>query len=879
MRKILLINPPYPGKTGDPSMSLGYLGRMIEKSGYSCYVWDGAVLYSYRDKFDEVMQMVKTLQPDLIGFTLTTPFVRFAYTLAHEIRDKFNIPMIAGGVHPSLCADEVLEKAPFEIAVLGEADYTIQNLNRYYFNKDIELKNIPGIAYKTRGGNVVYTDPRPLIQNLDDIPFPLESQSILKNNKGGVFAQILTSRGCPAKCTFCGSLVHGKQFRFRSAGNVFEEISHLYKKYGVTHFHFQDDALTINQQRLDKLCDIIIGAVQLKLTWFCQSRADALNPRLLKKMKDAGCVMIDIGLESASPRIMEKINKRISLEKVLETIENCHNINLPLNINIMTGFPFETEEDISYNIKFMKNISKNIARLNVGLTLKPYPGTEIYDTYRKEYDFTQWWLSDKYTLSENTDYIPLYLSGRLGSWTLPEDPTLDIDFFKYSPGIKKKIKKFIWYKSWFSMRKCHGIFKSIVLLVLYYISKSLYKTVAPLERILMPMLLKVGQLINHGLEIIKRKQLNLRPLYFLFIKRDRFIKYILNRLAFLFCMPLRGWAGWPVAFYISINSKCNFKCKTCDIGQRQADSYLYKNMAQKDELTLDQWKVVVDKIAYLRPHMDISAAEPLLYKDILGVIRYIKNDKKLSLSLTTNGFLLEKYAQDLVNLKVDIVSVSIDGPLVIHDKIRGVEGAFDHAIKGIKALISNKNRPCVAINFTISDHNHAYLLETIDYLSGLFEWDIFRFIHLSFATDHMAKMHNRRFKDYPATSGDISAIDLDKIDTEVLEDQIKEITSRYKNKKVMFHPDIPFNKIAQYYNDPSRFVLRKRCILPWVSASILSDGDIIALDRCPGNSFGNLLDNDFRNIWNNRAFREFRMSLRKEGAFAICARCGGLKIK
>jgi len=879
MRKILLINPPYPGKTEDPSMSLGYLGRMIKKNGCALHIWDGAVPYSYKNKFNEIMNMVKTLRPDLIGFTLTTPFIRFAYALAHEIRNTFNIPVIAGGVHATLCADEVLEKGPFEIAAIGEAEYTIQDLIRYYFDKNIELKDISGIAYKTKDGNIVRTSPRALIHNLDDIPFPLESQSILKNNKGGIFAQILTSRGCPAKCIFCGSLVHGKQFRFRSAENVFEEILNLHNKYGVTNFHFQDDALTINQARFDKLCDIITEKAGFKPTWFCQSRADALSLALLKKMKSAGCILIDVGLESASPRIMEKINKKISLEKVLQTIENCHNIKLPLNINIMTGFPFETEEDIECNINFMKNISKKIARLNVGLTLKPYPGTEIYDTYHKEYGFTQWWLNDRYTLSGNADYIPLYLSGRLGSWTLPEDPTLDLDFFKYPSGIKNKIRKFVWYKSWFSIRKCHGILKSIVLLALYYISKFLYKVAAPAEKVLMPVFLKIGQMINHGLDILKKNRPSLRLLYLLFIKRDRLVKYILNRLAFLFYIPLRGLAGWPVAFYISINSKCNFKCKTCDIGQRQADSYLYKNMAQKGELTLDEWRAIIDKIVYLKPHMDISSAEPLLYKDILGVIDYIKNRKKLSLSLTTNGFLLEKYAQDLVRLKVDIVSVSIDGPAPIHDKIRGVDGAFDHAVRGVKALISYKSRPRIAINFTISDHNHAHLLETIDCLSGLFEWDVFRFIHLSFITVDMANEHNEWFKAYPVTSSDVSAVNLGKIDIDVLAGQIKEITEKYKNKKIMFHPGIPLNKITQYYKDPSSFILKKRCMLPWVSASILSDGDILALDRCPGSSFGNLLRDDFKNIWNNRAFREFRVSLRKEGAFPICSRCGGLKIK
>ena len=501
--RVLLINPPYPGKTADPSPSLGYLGSMIEGVGASVDIWDGEVLYSYREKLREVIDLIAHLKPDLIGFTLTTPFVRFAYNLAGMVKDKFDIPLIAGGTHATFCPEEVIEKSVFDIAVVGEAEYTIIDLIKY-FRKEMDLINIPGIVYKDSKGNIISTQRRPLINDLDELLFPLGSQSILKNPRGGVFGQILTSRGCPGKCVFCGSLVHGKQYRFRSAENVFKEMLHLHKTYGVTHFRFQDDALTINQSRFNKLCNIIIDYPDSKFTWNCQSRADALSPNLLRQMKKAGCSMINIGLEAASPEVAKKVKKNLSIDKVFETIETCRLIKLPLIINLMTGFPFETREDIRYNIDFMKSVSKNVSRFDVGLVLIPYPGTEIYNKYHQEYGFSEWWLKDGFTLPLNTDYVPLYLDRRLGSWTLPDDPVLERDFFHYPRDIKKEIKRFVSYKCWFSMKKSHGIIMSLILLLNFYLSKFLYRIAPFLEKVLMGRLLKLQRRVYYIFASVKK---------------------------------------------------------------------------------------------------------------------------------------------------------------------------------------------------------------------------------------------------------------------------------------------------------------------------------------------------------------------------------------
>lgn len=367
--------------------------------------------------------------------------------------------------------------------------------------------------------------------------------------------------------------------------------------------------------------------------------------------------------------------------------------------------------------------------------------------------------------------------------------------------------------------------------------------------------------------------------YLMFFKPGRFARHIINRFLFVFTMPCRGYAGKPFAFYVGINSKCNFRCKTCDAGQKKTDSALFKSMAGNDELALEDWKAIINRISSFKPYIEISALEPLLYPGILSVVDFIKNDKKLQLSITTNGFFLEKYASDLVRLKVDRVNVSIDGTKNIHDEIRGTPGAFDRAINGLRSLESHIIRPLIGVHYTISNYNYASLSDTIDHISRLINWDIFTFIHASFITDNMAFEQNKNFPEYAATPIDFSGLSLDKIDIDLLIYQVDAIRKRYDKRRVVFHPDIGPNDMNRYYRDPSSFILKKRCIMPWTSASILANGDVVAFNRCPTASFGNLLKDDFESIWNGKPFRSFRMALKKEGAFPVCSRCGSLKMK
>jgi len=333
----------------------------------------------------------------------------------------------------------------------------------------------------------------------------------------------------------------------------------------------------------------------------------------------------------------------------------------------------------------------------------------------------------------------------------------------------------------------------------------------------------------------------------------------------------------PFVIFITINNKCNMKCKTCDVGQKQP-SPLYKDMMRSTQLKPGAWKAFIDQVAPYRPSFDIGTTEPLLYDGLIEVLDYMKQ-KQLSCCLTTNGWMLPQLAEKIANTKVEKFIVSIDGPQEIHDTIRGVKNSFERAISGIQKLKALNKNIKIGINYTISNHNYTYLKQTLEALDKEIQWDSFLFIHPSFVTNKMAQDHNTIHKGHTAFAVDVSGVELDKIDIDILRKQIADIKERYKTKDIRFHPDIPLKSLDAYYHNPSSFVTARRCVVPWRYANITSNGDVIPLNRCQMFSFGNICESDLKEVWNSSPYRDFRRRLRKFGAFPICTRCGGLAVK
>jgi radical SAM superfamily enzyme YgiQ (UPF0313 family) len=186
---------------------------------------------------------------------------------------------------------------------------------------------------------------------------------------------LIGSRGCPFNCTYCASPAFwGKTVRFRSAGNIFEEIALLVKDFQIREIQLLDDTFTVAEGRLIDLCELLLRA-DFRISWSCNSRVDSIDDGLLKLMKAAGCHSISYGIESADMEMLGRIKKRISLDQARKAIALTKRNAITCRASFMFGNPGETSETMETTVRFALESMADFVVFNI---IRPYPGTEVY---------------------------------------------------------------------------------------------------------------------------------------------------------------------------------------------------------------------------------------------------------------------------------------------------------------------------------------------------------------------------------------------------------------------------------------------------------------------------------------------------------------------
>lgn len=335
-----------------------------------------------------------------------------------------------------------------------------------------------------------------------------------------------------------------------------------------------------------------------------------------------------------------------------------------------------------------------------------------------------------------------------------------------------------------------------------------------------------------------------------------------------------GWSFYPSTIVFHPTARCNLSCKMCVVNSYDLSK----------ELSLMEIKNIINQIAFFKPHFYIAGGEPLLRKDLEKIIAYAKR-RGLVTTLTTNGILLtEERAQRLVKAGIDGVSVSIDGPKKINDKIRG-KGNFEKAVKAIDFLneIKRKNNllfPKLKIATVISGFSYSHLSKMVKLAEELKVEEII-FFHLDYKSQQKAKAHKEyMLANFNQPTGCLGYVVKDKpseeekkfiaIKTEVLKKQMGKIFSDQHQVSVSFAPPVPRDKINDYYN--GQYFQDFFCTNPWFSATVLPNGDLVP---CFSLKTGNLRENSFRELWNNSFYRKFRQCLKANKHFSGCFRCCG----
>ncbi len=457
---MLLINPPSPEQLGAPLLGLQYVAAALLARGCEVKVIDAAARYFSGDA-DSIVAEAEAFAPDLVGFGLFTRWVWHAYRLVERFRGRFPV-LVAGGAHATVSADETLENG-FDIAVVGEAEETIVRLVDWLEGR-ISLDAIAGIRYRDAGGAVHSGPPSAAIADLDSLPLPQTAQDLFDRRwydpegREVVPGGILTSRGCPARCTFCANYVTGRRFRFRSAASVVAELNAYHARSGSTFFPCWDDALTANRPRLEELCATIEREIRFPLQWSAITRASMVTPALLRTLKRAGLVHVNFGVESGDDEILRAIKKGITTEQVVRALEWAKAEGLMTACNFMLGFPQETPEALERTYRFMERIAPLVDSFSTLGVLVPFPGTPLYDDYHVRYHFTRWWLREDY--SHYAPPPPLDDFDRFYRHYI-DDRNLDLDFFQYSDDMRAIIRACLRFKGEHNLRKM-GLLKDPV---------------------------------------------------------------------------------------------------------------------------------------------------------------------------------------------------------------------------------------------------------------------------------------------------------------------------------------------------------------------------------------------------------------------------------
>lgn len=418
MANVCLVRPPFFKLYGVEKvhfpLSIGYLASTLEGAGHNVSFVDGEILdYNiykgpmykgiinaaifYADPYfierrfgivskimedkdnavwDIMVDKIARTKPDIIGISCFTVNMTAVNTIADKIKSVIgDIPIVAGGIHPTSVPQKTLEEIKsIDHVVVGEGERTLLELADRISGGNNALSNIDGLLSRNSG----YFKPRALIQDIDSIPLPKRDFHDQSNYIFG--APILTSRGCVYKCVFCAShVMWTRKVRFRSVGSVIEELKLLKARFNTKRIRILDDTFVLNKKWITEFC-ASLKKENLSFSFNCSGRINTVDEDLFRMLSENGFDSIAFGVESGSPRVIERIKKQIDLSKVTDVIRMANRYGFDTTSFYMTGHPGETLEDIRMSEELFKRSASMRGELSM---LIPYSKTDVGEDAEK----------------------------------------------------------------------------------------------------------------------------------------------------------------------------------------------------------------------------------------------------------------------------------------------------------------------------------------------------------------------------------------------------------------------------------------------------------------------------------------------------------------
>ncbi len=375
-------------------IGLYYLGALLKEQGHEVELLNW---HDIKNKPHIIQETLSTLEVDLVGFSIFHANRWGGIQLAKIFKDRFpDVPIVFGGIGATFLDDHLLRHFPWiDIIVRGEGEITFPALVRR-IEAQKSYGDLPGLTFRA-GGAIQRSKDAGRLEDLDALPMPAAHYD---------FHHLALSRGCPGKCTFCGSpKFWGPTVRFHSAGYFVKQLEILYEK-GQRFFHFSDDTFTLRKQLVLEICTLIAER-ELDITWTAISRVDCIDQEMLKAMRMAGCIQISFGVESGSEKIRTKLNKKFNEEQIHRAFALTLSHGILARAYIIYGSPGESPDTVQETIRLLRSIHPLVTLFHV---LAMFPGTYLYDLYKSRTGAT-----DDIWLSRQEDLLVFEIDANLSA--------------------------------------------------------------------------------------------------------------------------------------------------------------------------------------------------------------------------------------------------------------------------------------------------------------------------------------------------------------------------------------------------------------------------------------------------------------------------------
>ena len=380
--KIALVKPPatYANWYRQPALGIAYICACHRAEGHNCEIFDG---YFHSLSPDELVEHVTKYNPDIIGITAMTHEIQQAAAIASQLKERIAVPLVIGGCHVTALLERTLSEFPvFDYGIYGEGEETFIELVKHIEGATSPgIRNIPGLVFR-ENSDVVVNEARPFCteEKLNSLPYPAIDHYYADNKEAlahpNSYYVMFTSRGCPYKCAFCMQVL-GRKVRRRSTENIIGEMKYAIDRYGAHIFNFADEIFLFDNLHTRKLLELFVeNDFPRRIKWSALTRANFVTPELIALAKKAGCVRLEMGVESGDDQILRGIDKAITVEQVKKAVKIIKDAGISLGTYYILGHPDENRTTLRKTVDLA--VKLNTDSIAVGLMV-PYPGTRIFD--------------------------------------------------------------------------------------------------------------------------------------------------------------------------------------------------------------------------------------------------------------------------------------------------------------------------------------------------------------------------------------------------------------------------------------------------------------------------------------------------------------------